>query len=199
MKKIVFIVFVLIQMSCSKSNIAPSGDSDSPDTSVSDKYEVIDILFDGKSASIEEIREVKPSLTYKNATGSVQKIVIEPQPIFETSIFTPETDLTYTIVDSTKFISVPQYVSKSEISLSKKKWTYSENEIKLPTELTLRDSVNVEPGKELKASLAVVFNKIKSNYSLKLRNLQTKEIVTVKGEWVGIVPNRMETSVNLTE
>ncbi|CDT01534.1 hypothetical protein BN1088_1432817 [Sphingobacterium sp. PM2-P1-29] len=195
MKKLSFIVFLTIQLSCSKSNNPIDIDQNSSDSLSSNKYEIMNILFDTNSTSVEEIKELKPNLTYQNTTGTVQKIIIDPQPIFETSFFNQKSDSVFTLVDSSTLYSVPQYVDNSQISLGEKKWKYEKNELKIPSNLNLKDSVYVQPNKNLKGSIAIIFNKITSEYVLTLRDIKTREIVKVNGIWTGFIPNRLECSM----
>ena len=86
-------------------------------------------------------------------------------------------------------------MDNSQISLGEKKWKYEKNELKIPSNLNLKDSVYVQPNKNLKGSIAIIFNKITSEYVLTLRDIKTREIVKVNGIWTGFIPNRLECSM----
>lgn len=193
-----FSVFILIITACSKEH-TPRPDDNDPDDFTEKKYEIVSIDFDGKSVSIEELVDAKPNLTYRNNTNSVQKILVDPQPIYETSTFTPNDSESYTLIDSNKMISVPLQIDDSEISLGEKKWTYSTQEAKSLTKLNFKDSIEVEPQKYLSASLSVIYTQIQTPYTLSIKNVDTDELISIKGTWVGVYPLKTESSVNISD
>lgn len=201
MSKHIYILSALILLitSCSKENNTPKPDEHDPDISTEEKYEIVNIDFEGKSALIEEVVDVKPNLTYSNNTSSVQKILIDPQPIYEKSKFVPDDGKPYTLIDSTKLISVPLQIDNSDISLGEKKWNYSIQESKSLTNLDFKDSVEVAPKKYLSASLSVIYTRIKTPYTLTIKNVENNDLVHITGVWIGVYPVRTKSLINISD
>ena len=148
---------------------------------------------------IEEVIDVRPNLTFSNNTNTTQTVIIDPHPIYEKSTFVPDDINTYTIVDSTKLISVPLQIDRANVSLGERKWNYSARESSVLTNLNFKDSVVVDPKKRLSASLTVIYTKIKTAYTLEIKNINNDQIVRVKGLWVGIYPVNTKSLINITD
>jgi len=201
MLKYIFILPSLLALlaSCSKENNTSTPDEHEPGGETEEKFEIVNIDFEGKSALIEEVIDVKPNLTYSNKTNSTQKILIDPRPIYEKSTFVPDDRKTYTLVDSVKLISVPLQIDNSDISLGEKKWNYSVQESTSLTALDFKDSVEVAPKKHLSASLSVIYTKIKTPYTLTIKNIKNDNLVRINGVWIGVYPVRTKSSINISD
>lgn len=201
MIKYFFILSSLIVLltSCSKENNLSKPDENEYGGETEEKFEIVNISFEGKSALIEEVIDVKPNITYSNKTNSMQKILIDPRPIYEKSTFIPNDRKNYTLVDSVKLISVPLQIDNSDISLGEKKWNYSVQESTSLTILNFKDSVNVAPKKYLSASLSVIYTKIKTPYTLTIKNIKNDDLIRINGIWTGVYPVRTESSINISD
>lgn len=195
-KNVIFIL-LFIQSSCSNGDDALKLNQDNLDVPKIKKFEIVDIVFNAEFASEKEVIDKHPNLNYSNLTKNIQKIIIDPRPIYEKSTFVSQDIKTYILLDSTKLISLPLQIHNSGISLGEKKWNYSMQESKMLTKLNFKDSVNVEPQKHLSVTLNVIYNQIKTPYTLTIKDIETKEVVTVSGIWTGVYPIRTESSVNI--
>lgn len=191
------LTLTLIFCSCSKGDDHPTPPDPEPVDSMEEKYEIVELTFYGEEATEEEIIEYKPNLTYRNNTSSIQNIIVDPKPIYERSKFVPDDYKSYKLLDSAKKMSIPIEIKGSEVSLGEEKWIYSTRESLLPTKLTFKESLEVEPRKILSASLSMVYTKITAPYILKIKNIDTDELVNIKGEWYGIYPDKTEISSDI--
>lgn len=195
------IIFILLftQFSCSNREDELKLNQDNLDVPKIKKFEIVDIVFNSKLASEKEIIDKRPNLNYSNLTNSIQKIVIDPRPIYEKSSFQTEEITTYKLLDTTKLISLPLQINNSEISLGEKKWNYSLQESKMLTKLNFKDSLNIEPQKQVSVTLNVIYSQIKTPYTLTIKDIETEKIVTVNGIWTGVYPIRTESFTNIDD
>ena len=189
----------IVMTSCSKGKETAIPTDPEPIDQKDEEYEFYKLEFQGNDASVEEFVENKPSLNYSNRTNTTQSIVIDPRPLYEMSMFEPENAKHYFIVDSTKKVSVPLQINDSQIALGVEKWNYSTKPSKLDTELNFKESIDVKPATHVTVNLSITYTKIRSPYTLLIKNIFTKELVSIKGEWVGIYPGSVKTSFDVSD
>lgn len=179
-------------ISCSKNDVIPN--EKQPEQDQINTYVIQSISYDVPSALVEELLDRRPNLQYSNNTSIAQKVIINPQNLTERSLFKEDKSTRHTILDSVKLISVPSQINNGEITYGDKKWTYSPYQEEKNATLSLIDSVAIDPGKGLNASLTVIYEKITMPYTLILEETNTQDTIQITGKWSGIYPVNMRTS-----
>lgn len=182
-KILFFLSIITLISSCSKSNEV---EEDFTEIEKVAQYDIVDLHFDKSNASIDKIIERRPTLYYSNNTSVIQKVAVNSKNIFETSRFKPQDSFNYQLIDSNKFFAVPSQFIDGKFFYGEKKWKFSDNDIKLQTELNFEDSFEVAARKEMKLDFSFIYDRYKIPFSVILKNIASNDLITVKGEWTGI-------------
>lgn len=99
--------------------------------------------------------------------------------------------MAYRLLDSSKLLAIP-LINDGKISLGPEKWTYATIRSQQPSSLEFRDSLSVEPQQKLQLSLAILSKAFSARYTLRLREIYSKDTLLIYGEWRGIYPYKRE-------
>ena len=150
-------------------------------------------------STTDEATEQRPNLEYSNRTNLRQKIVVDPGDVYERSTFKADPKQDYIIDDQTQRFNAPIEIQKDQVSLGEKKWAYTEQETKLPTQLNFKDSVYVESGKKLTGKLSMKYRKIQATYTAQLKGQSSGKLVNITGIWTGLYPSKKDFSYDIQD
>lgn len=185
---ILLLATLLMQTACKKN---PDQVQPSPPVTEGDKekYTLVSVTYSAiPGSTIEETTEPRPNLEYTNRTNLRQKIVVDPGGVFERSTFKQDPRQDYLIDDQGQLFDAPIEIQKDQVSLGAKKWTYTEQETKQPTQLNFKDSVYVESGKKLIGKLSMTYKKLQATYTAQLKGQSSGKLINVTGTWTGLYP-----------
>jgi hypothetical protein len=183
------VVVAVIQASCKKDD---QGQPSIPDPEINkEEYTVEGIEYKAIPGYVaEEIVEQRPSLEYSNWSDLQQKIQINPDNVFEKSLFKRDTLQSYTVNSGSQMFSVPLDVYKDQVSLGAEKWMYLEQDSRLLSTLNFKDSAYVEPRNKLIVDLSIIYKKVKTSYTAHLKEKTSGKLIDLTGTWIGIYPLR---------
>ncbi|KGE12812.1 hypothetical protein [Sphingobacterium deserti] len=192
-------ILILILSACSKESIPTDANEEVPVNPLPQKYEIVNIEFNGAAASVEEFVQVRPNTTYNNNTDIILTVNMDQAPLYERSTFVPNDREQYTLVDSAKLFRVPLQIHDAVISFGEEKWKYAKGETTLETRLNFKELIEIAPRQRVIIAQSVIFTKIKMPYILTIKNVETESLVRIEGVWTGVYPLKAKTSIDASD
>ncbi|WDF54367.1 hypothetical protein [Mucilaginibacter sp. KACC 22063] len=190
MRRYLLILVAVLFTCCKKNSQSPDSSPVNSQPIAERKYEVVGLTFSNIPDGYQNIVEQRPNLEYYNGTTINQKVIINPDHIFEFSKFNKPTPDEYKIVNVDNTYSVPENVANNNLILGPQKWLYQEGEAQIPSPLKFVNEANIKPGQKLQIKLFIIYRKISANYLLTLKEKSSGKLVQSKGMWEGRYPLR---------
>ena len=138
-----------------------------------------------------------PQIEFSNKTTSVQYYTFDPlEGITESSQFASDDVSAFTFVEDSIFVNIPIDITDKNISLSSRKWLYSNKREMAKPEINLTQVISIDPYKKIIIKTRLYFHRYSTLYELTAIEKQSKIEKKINGEWTGIYPINVEVDIS---